>query len=133
MPIKMMVMVKRRPDLTPEQFRDGYESSHAPLAVKLFGHLWLEYRRNYLKTGRHFGQEHGGAFGPDGIGYDALSEFVLPDEAALAEMGRVAAENRAMIHEDEKRWFDRRLCWSVAVETIEEEQEAHRRRRGEAG
>ena len=35
MPIKVIVMVKRRPDLTPAQFRDGYENSHSRIAVEL--------------------------------------------------------------------------------------------------
>ena len=38
MPVKKIVMVRRRADLTPEQFRDGYENSHSRIAVELFGH-----------------------------------------------------------------------------------------------
>jgi hypothetical protein len=117
MPIRMMVMVKRRPDLSPEAFREGYENSHAQIAVRLFGHLWLEYRRNYLIAGRNFGLGCQG--GPAEIGYDAVSEFILRDEAALAEMGRIGAANQAMIHEDEARWFDRSRCWVVTTETVE--------------
>ena len=56
MPIKVIAMVKRRPDLTPAQFRDGYENSHSRIAVELFGHLWLDYRRNYLTAGRSCGE-----------------------------------------------------------------------------
>jgi len=40
--------------------------------VRLFGHLWLEYRRNYLQTGRTFLDIQGG---PDQIEYDAISEY----------------------------------------------------------
>ena len=118
MPVKMIVMVKRKPGLTPEQFRDGYENSHSRIAVRLFGHLWLEYRRNYLQTGRTFEGQEGGA---DVIEYDAISEFVLRDEAALEEMGRISAANFAMIKEDEAKWFDQSKCWIVAAETVEED------------
>jgi len=134
MPIKMIVMVKRKPGLSPQAFRDGYENGHSRIAVRLFGHLWTAYRRNYLTTtGRYFGMTETGPKGPDDIGYDAISEFILPDAAAMAEMGRIAAENQAMIHEDEKRWFDRKQCWVVGCETIEEDLEKHKRQRAAAG
>jgi EthD domain len=110
-------MVKRKPGLSPEEFRDGYENSHSRIAVSLFGHLWLEYRRNYLHAGRTFEGKEGG---PDSIEYDAISEFILPDAAALEEMGRISAANFAMIKEDEARWFDQAKCWVVAAETVEE-------------
>ena len=117
MPVKIIVMVRRKAGLSPEQFRDGYENSHAAMAVRLFGHLWLSYQRNYLtRTGNNFAR--GGPEGPDEIGFDAVSEFVLRDEAAQAEMGRIAQENMAMIKEDEARWFDQAHCWTVGCETV---------------
>jgi hypothetical protein len=122
MPVKMIVMVRRKPGLTPEQFRDGYENSHSRIAVELFGHLWLEYRRNYLTTGRCFEPGVGGdTGGPAEIGFDAVSEFVLRDEAALEEMGRISAANFDRIKEDEAKWFDQSRCWIVGCETVEEE------------
>lgn len=121
MPIKRIVMVKRKAGLTPEQFRYGYENSHSRIAVELFGHLWLEYRRNYLTIGHSFEPgPHGSAGGADEIGFDAVSEFVLRDAAALAEMGRIALANLARIKEDEARWFDQTRCWNVACETVVE-------------
>jgi hypothetical protein len=119
MPIKMIVMVKRKPGLSPEEFRDGYENSHARIAVDLFGHLWTAYRRNYLQTGGAF--EGGTTGGPDVIGYDAVSEFIVRDEAAFEEMKRITAQHYAMIKEDEAKWFDQSRCWVVACETIEED------------
>lgn len=120
MPIKMIVMVKRKPGLTPEEFRDGYENSHSRIAVELFGHLWTEYRRNYLKSGHSFAAPASPA-GPDDIGFDAISEFIMPDAAALEEMGRISAANFERIKEDEARWFDQARCWLVPCETIEED------------
>jgi hypothetical protein len=121
MPIKIIVMVRRKPGLTPEEFRAGYENSHSRIAVELFGHLWLEYRRNYLLEGRSFEPgAHGGTGGPAEIGFDAVSEYVLRDAAAQAEMARIARENWDLIKEDEARWFDQDRCWSVTCETMEE-------------
>lgn len=120
MPIRKIVMVRRKPGLTPEQFRDGYENSHSRIAVELFGHLWTEYRRNYLTSGYSFA-DPASADGPEEIGFDAVSEFVLPDEAAYAEMARISAENFERIKEDEARWFDQSRCWLVSCETVVED------------
>ena len=123
MAIKMMVLVKRKSGLTVEEFRDGYEGSHSRIAVELFGHLWSEYRRNYLQAGHSFAQgpRSGDTGSPDEFGYDAISEFILRDEAARAEMGRISAENYDRLREDEARWFELKHCWVVTCETIEED------------
>ena len=124
MPFKRIVMVKRKTGLSPEAFRDGYENSHSRIAVRLFGHLWLAYRRNYLLTGGNFAS--GAQDGVDRIGFDAVSEFILRDEAAVEEMRRIALENLVMLKADEARWFDQARCWTVACETIEEDLTAGR-------
>lgn len=122
MAIKIIVMVRRKPGLTPQEFRDGYENSHSRIAVELFGHLWIDYRRNYLLEGRSFEPgAHGSTGGPDAIGFDAVSEYVLRDAAAEAEMSRIARENWDMIKEDEARWFDQEHCWTVTCDTMVEE------------
>lgn len=120
MPIRRIVMVRRKQSLTPEQFRDGYENSHARIAVRLFGHLWLSYRRNYLTTGHNFAAGSETASAED-TGFDAISEYVLRDEAALAAMGRIGAENMAMIKEDEAKWFDQARCWNMSCDSVEED------------
>jgi hypothetical protein len=120
MPIRKIVMVRRKAGLSPEEFRRGYEESHSRIAVRLFGHLFLSYRRNYLTKGHNFA-EGGETAVADDTGFDAISEFVLRDEAALAEMGRIAMENIAMIKEDEAKWFDQSHSWNMGCESVEEE------------
>ena len=119
MPIRRIVMVKRKKGLTPEQFRDGYENSHSRIAVRLFGHLWLSYTRNYLLPGRNFKSAQ--YDGVEEMGFDAISEFVLPDEAAWDEINRIAAANVQEIKEDEARWFDQVHCWLADCEAIVED------------
>lgn len=130
MPIKKIVAVRRKVGLSPEEFRDGYENHHARMAVELFGHLWLGYRRNYITTGDSFegarrayalsgGSYLSGHSAADAFGFDAISEFILRDEAALAEMNRIAVENNDKIEKDEKRWFDQAHSWLVTCETVE--------------
>jgi len=48
---RVFVLLKRRKDLSFEQFREHYESSHAKLGEKYFGHLFASYRRNYIPSG----------------------------------------------------------------------------------
>ena len=119
MQIRQIVMVKRKKGLTPEQFRDGYENSHSRIAVQLFGHLWLSYHRSYLTSGHNFAAGSETATAED-TGFDAISEYVLRDEAALAEMGRIGAENMASIKEDEAKWFDQARCWNMSCDSMEE-------------
>jgi hypothetical protein len=123
MPIKMIVMVKRRPGLSRENFRKGYETSHSRIAVELFGHLWLSYSRNYLISGHCFGEGMciGASGGPDEVGFDAVSEIVFADRAALEEMGRIASKNFKRIKDDEALWFDQEKCWTMTCETLEED------------
>lgn len=118
-PVRQIVMVRRKPGLTPEEFRKGYEESHSRIAVRLFGHLWLSYRRNYLTTGHNFAGGGETARAED-AGFDAISEYVLRDAAALAEMGRIGAANMAEIKEDEARWFDQAHCWNMSCESVDE-------------
>ena len=122
MAFKMILLLRRKQGLSPEEFREGYENFHSRIGVRLYGHLWTEYRRNYLKAGSSFTQTRaGGSSGPDDIGFDAVSEFIVRDEAAWAEMSRISAANQALIQEDEARWFDQVHSYIVPCDTIEED------------
>lgn len=122
MPTKMLVMVKRKIGLTPEEFRHGYENYHSRLGVELFGHLWAEYRRNYIGGGHSFSQRGvGEPDGPSEIGFDAISEVVFKYEDSLARMAVISAANRDRIIEDESRWFHKKRSWMVTVDTMEED------------
>ena len=123
MSIRVLVMVRRKPGLTVQQFRDGYENSHSRIAVALFGHLWLSYRRNYIDAARRFGVglSAGDAVTAQEVGFDAVSEYVLRDEAAHAEMGRIAMANFQRIKDDEALWFDQVHCFSCQVDSVVED------------
>ena len=45
---KVLHFIKRKPHMTHAQFRDHFERSHAAMALKFCGHLFSEYRRNYV-------------------------------------------------------------------------------------
>lgn len=51
MPYSMLLMLPRRPDLTPEQFREHYENGHVPLINSLCEDPNLRpilYKRTYF-------------------------------------------------------------------------------------
>jgi len=127
MTVRVFMTLKRKPGMTPEAFRQEYETGHSRLALKLFGHLWKEYRRSYLQHANNFLQaEDSGtpvsaknAQAPE-LPYDVITEIVYEDISVLDEMNRIAAENRELLAEDEKRLFERKNCWIVITETLEE-------------
>lgn len=114
--IKFIVMLKKRADLTTEQFRDYYEGTHAVHAVRVFGHFWVEYRRNYpLQT---FSMASGE---PATREYDAITEMTFKDQAAFDEMMRLVSvpETRQFFAEDEAKFLDREACRHVICDVAQ--------------
>jgi hypothetical protein len=127
MPVKVILMLKRKDDMTPEAFRSAYEGGHSRIGLRLFGHLWSEYRRNYLGPANSFAAEAGtpldDATAESRCPYDVITEFVFEDMAGLEEMNRIAAipENKRLLSEDEETLFDRECCWVSVCEVLEED------------
>lgn len=99
---KIMWLLKRKPDISFEQFRDHYETSHARLGQRYLGHLILDYKRNY-----DLGAQ-AELPGPKPSGYDCITEWVLPDEAALDEIIRLLVDPviGPVFREDEAKFLD---------------------------
>jgi hypothetical protein len=108
---KVMWLMKRKPELTHEQFREHFERSHAPMAQKYVGHLYSEYRRNYMSEVWCGGdpRREGSGYGPREWAWDLVSEWIMPDEAAFNEILRImeSPEIRKEFEEDEDRFIDR--------------------------
>ncbi len=125
MSIRLLVMLNRKPGMRAEEFRTAYETGHVPLALRLFGHLWLEYRRNYMGSANSFASASGapveGKAAQVKPPFDVVTELVFKDVAALEEMNRIYLENVAEITADEDRMFDRPNCWLVRCDTIEQD------------
>lgn len=97
MTAKLILFVRRRPDLTPEQFKDRYESGHAPLAQSL-SPLLRKYVRNYLSP-------FPGGPEPE---YDAVTEFWFDSVADLeATVGWAASDEGQVLARDEAEFIDR--------------------------
>ena len=127
MPIKVMLMLRRKEGITPQEFRAAYEEGHSRLGLRLFGHLWSEYRRNYLGAANNFAAESGtptdAVASESECPYDVITELVFDDMAALDEMNRIAAipDNQRLLSEDEERLFDRERCWTAMCEVLNED------------
>ena len=101
---KMVMMMKRRPGMTKDEFIDYYETTHAKLGVKYMSKFATKYIRRFLHTF------------PDPVtgqliegDYDVLMELWYPDratfDAAMASIQQSSAA--AEIAEDEEKVFDR--------------------------
>ncbi|HKH99814.1 MAG TPA: EthD family reductase [Candidatus Sulfotelmatobacter sp.] len=69
--LKFMVVLYRRPDLTPEEFRRHLEQVHGPLAMNLPG--LRKYSQNYVCSDSK--RKH--------PGWDAIVELYFDDRAAM--------------------------------------------------
>lgn len=94
---KVLWLLKPAPGVSRERFREWYEHSHVPLAQRHFGHLLLEYRRNYVdEIIGTVPSDHVAGVDPmvresaiaqaAGFEYAVVAEWVMRDEAAFDEV-----------------------------------------------
>jgi hypothetical protein len=79
--LKLVLFMKKRDDLTHEQFRTHYETSHALLAEKYLGKFMSDYRRSYVNPAAS--QE---TPNPGNDGFDVITEIWFKDQASLDAM-----------------------------------------------
>jgi hypothetical protein len=117
---KVLHFIKRKNHLTHEQFKEHFERSHAAMAIKFCGHLFSEYRRNYINLAWTGGdaRDPGSGYGLREWDWDLISEWILPNEEALDEIYRVMQEpdKDALFHADEDRIIDRTATVTVPCE-----------------
>lgn len=109
--IKVIHMIRRKPHLTHAQFREHFERSHAAMALRFCGHLFKEYRRNYVDVAFTGGDSRveGSGYGPVEWHWDLLSEWIVESEDDLNEIYRImeSSECKALFRDDEDRFIDR--------------------------
>jgi hypothetical protein len=112
--LKVMLMMKRKPGLSLEEFIEHYERVHVPLALTNARNL-VHYERHYLRPGRFvpFGDE---LVEPD---YDVITELWYESETTFEsqqELLRRHPEVLADIVADEENLFDRSMSRFAYVE-----------------
>lgn len=102
--IKMIGLLKRRPGMSPEAFREYYESTHRRIGEKYLRGFAGRYMRRYLTP---FPNPLTGAL--DEGEFDVVLEIWYPDRAAFdaANAQFAVADIAREIAEDEERLFDR--------------------------
>jgi uncharacterized protein (TIGR02118 family) len=110
--IKVIGLFKRKPGLTPREFRDYYEEVHAPLARRT-APMGDDYRRNYPQLSRVEGKEI-----PGDAAYDAVSEVWFQDQAAYDAFAQAMLDPqvRETLVADEARFMDRTQSIIMIVE-----------------
>jgi hypothetical protein len=120
--VKIIVLIKRHPKLTREQFQAHYEGVHANLALQHIRPYLLDYRRSYpTNSFSYFDavETPGETTHDKAYDYDCITEMWFADRAKLDAMFAKLAEpaTRKAIAEDEARFIDSK---SVVVVTCEE-------------
>lgn len=103
--VKVVVLLKRKAELTLAEFIDHYETVHAPLAARLSTRA-LRYERHYLHPIPNL-VEGGPTVEPE---YDVITEIWYDDLDAFTAEQRAARDRPdlvAAVIADEKLLFDR--------------------------
>lgn len=99
---KILLFMKRRPDISVEAFRDYYENSHAPLCEK-YSSAVNRYIRRYIDPQPH------PETGVNELPFDVITELWFYDEAVFK--GTLAYISSTIMPDeiiaDEKQLFDR--------------------------
>lgn len=109
---KCIALLKRRPDLSREDFIAYYETQHAPLIRRLLPGI-VDYRRNYV--------ELEGAFlfpGAAPIDFDVITEIWLADREGYDRFTAAAAQEGIanQIAQDEENFLDRTATRMLVVD-----------------
>lgn len=114
--IKMITMIRRRPDLSLREFIERYESGHRLIGEKVLKGYATKYQRRFLLE-----PEPGSDMAAKPRHYDVVMEIWFPDQATMhrcfEEMS--SPDVQAEIIADEATLFDRDSITSYVVEEHE--------------
>jgi SnoaL-like domain/EthD domain len=110
--LKVVALMKRKPELSRNEFIAYYETRHVPLIQRLLPEI-IDYRRNYVDTSVTVPF----AAVPD---FDVISEIWFKDRASYNSFLTRCAdpELAALVAEDEEHVFDRSATRLFAVEEM---------------
>ena len=100
--IKIVALIKRRPDLTLEAFRDYYEHQHAPLFRRVIP-------REVADAITHYVQNHAVRLGTGATEtpYDCVTEIGFDNLAGMQVWSRwYLGEDGSVLRDDEEHFMD---------------------------
>ncbi len=110
--IKLVALLRKRDDITREQFIEHYENSHVPLIHGFFAPYVVEYTRTYLDHGHplSFCGLYGSSEPFPGSRYDVVTTQVFRNQDDLDAFYRAAAAPGVgeAIAADEAKFLDSR-------------------------
>jgi hypothetical protein len=118
--IKIVLMLRKRADLSREQFIDYYENHHVPLVMSLIGDYFADYKRNYIRwdnpVSAHAAPDFVAANGEQQ--FDVVTECWFKDEATMMECFDKSQNSdiAETIASDEENCFDRSSIRSLIVD-----------------
>ncbi|WP_162986924.1 EthD domain-containing protein [Sphingomonas paeninsulae] len=120
--IKVIWLLKRKPGMSKEAFREHYESSHVMLAHQYVGHLLEGYHRNYPVEGwlAPSSKREDGVVEPFEYEYDCITEMRIKDEAAADEMLQIFNDPviGKIFVDDEHRFLDRKKVVMLTCDEV---------------
>jgi len=115
--VKLIALLKRRPGMTLEEFREYYETTHAKFAEPLRGGLAVRYVRRYLMPVVHpmLGSK---AEEPE---FDAMMEMWFKDQAQFDAAMKLFSDPvlGKAIKDDEYKLFDVAKIRHFIVEEVD--------------
>jgi uncharacterized protein (TIGR02118 family) len=104
--VKLVFFFRRKPGMTPEEFRRHYETKHVPLAIRLLPYF-KDYRRNYIRHDESYrprGRE--ATKQPD---FDVVTEITFENRESFDRMMQALTEPtiHSQIIADEEHFMDR--------------------------
>lgn len=113
--IKGIVFIKRKPGLSRGEFREQYESVHAPLVLKKYPTL-SKFVRNYIITTNAFAS---GAAEPD---FDCITEYWFDDmEGFRAMMEATKGDSGQALRHSAQVFVDSTEAVYLLVDEVESE------------
>jgi hypothetical protein len=111
---KLIALVKRKPGITKQQFKDYFENQHSKLGEKYLPPYCKKYLRRYMEW-IPSPMKPGQTAGPD---FDCLVEFWFDTEAdsKAFEASVSTPELLKFIVEDEERFLDRSNTFRYVLE-----------------
>lgn len=114
--MKVVAMFKRKAGLTPEQFREYYETRHSVLGMKLMP-FFSDYRRNYIR--HDLGPQRSSAEENSArLDFDVVTEITFASRADYDAMLAALADPdiRQQVIDDESNFMDRSATLSYMVD-----------------
>jgi hypothetical protein len=110
---KLIVLMKRKPGMSIEDFRTYYETKHAVLGGQYFDGLLIDFKRYYPREMVAFPESWVNLqFMDNADGYDAIALYTFKDDNAVARYLELMRqpEIAEALRRDELNFLDRPAC-----------------------